>query len=166
MVKEWGDGARGQVIIHWKGGGGHIFNVENRGGKVVYVEGQTTAKDAVNPREYFRRVNGSFVTRTDDLILRDEVDLSEYVVPRAIPREVPSPALRFTEATKSVGDQIKDLITERDRVMKSIPSSSDAARQRRERITEVAAEIQSLMNKLAEIHSQAKKGIVPAWGSY
>lgn len=37
----YGNGARGVVQIFYKGGGGHVFNVENQGGKVVYIEAQS-----------------------------------------------------------------------------------------------------------------------------
>lgn len=46
FATEWGQGARGWVVINWKGGGGHIFSVENVGGKVVFSDPQNPAADA------------------------------------------------------------------------------------------------------------------------
>ena len=40
QMKNYGDGARGVVQIFYKGGGGHVFNVEQRNGKTQYIEAQ------------------------------------------------------------------------------------------------------------------------------
>jgi Papain fold toxin 1, glutamine deamidase len=70
-VKKWGNGSRGFVVVSWERriDGSHIFNVENRGGKVVYSDGQNNSDAAGN---YFSRVDttrpGSVaVVRVDDL---------------------------------------------------------------------------------------------------
>lgn len=44
-VKSWGDGARGIVYVQWNQSSAHVFNVENRKGVVVYVDGQTNNKN-------------------------------------------------------------------------------------------------------------------------
>jgi hypothetical protein len=68
-VKQWGDGSRGFVVVTWKGRrSSHIFNVENRDGKVIYTDGQTANQDA---SRHFDRVstseNSIHVVRVDDL---------------------------------------------------------------------------------------------------
>lgn len=40
-MANYGDGSRGVIQIFYKGGGGHVFNVERQNGKTVYVEAQT-----------------------------------------------------------------------------------------------------------------------------
>ena len=39
-MKNFGEGSRGVVQIFYKGGGGHVFNVERKNGKTTYVEAQ------------------------------------------------------------------------------------------------------------------------------
>ena len=43
-MREYGNGSRGVISILWKGGGGHVFNVENKGGSIFYVDAQTGHK--------------------------------------------------------------------------------------------------------------------------
>ncbi|AQT81973.1 hypothetical protein B1R94_26005 [Mycolicibacterium litorale] len=74
-VKEWGDGARGYVTVTWaRNQGAHIFNVENRGGTVVYTDGQSNLVDASG---HFDRIttkpNSCFIVRTDDLTPTERV---------------------------------------------------------------------------------------------
>lgn len=40
-MANYGNGSRGVIQIFYKGGGGHVFNVERQNGKTVYVEAQT-----------------------------------------------------------------------------------------------------------------------------
>jgi len=40
-MHQYGDGSRAVIQILYRGGGGHVFNVENHGGRIVYVEAQT-----------------------------------------------------------------------------------------------------------------------------
>jgi Papain fold toxin 1, glutamine deamidase len=74
-VKKWGEGSRGFVGVTWKGRrSAHVFNVENRGGEVVYTDAQTNKPDAsghfdrVSPRAY-----SVYLARVDDLTPRPEV---------------------------------------------------------------------------------------------
>lgn len=39
-MREYGNGARAVVQILYRGGGGHVFNVENQNGHIAYVEAQ------------------------------------------------------------------------------------------------------------------------------
>ena len=57
----YGDGSRGVVQIFYKGGGGHVFNVERQNGKTVYVEAQT------GKIKNFQKTLGS--VRTDSVVL-------------------------------------------------------------------------------------------------
>lgn len=41
QMKNYGEGSRGVVQIFYKGGGGHVFNVERKNGKTQYIEAQT-----------------------------------------------------------------------------------------------------------------------------
>lgn len=70
-VAEWGDGARGFITVEWSkkaGGGAHIFNVENRGGKIVYLDGQSNQVDAADHWDRIKSTaNSCRIVRTDDL---------------------------------------------------------------------------------------------------
>ena len=40
-MREWGDGARAIIRMRWNGNkSGHVFNVENQGGRIVYTDSQ------------------------------------------------------------------------------------------------------------------------------
>lgn len=70
-VTEWGDGARGFITVEWSksaGGGAHIFNVENRGGTVVYLDGQSNSLDAADHWKLIKTTPAACrIVRTDDL---------------------------------------------------------------------------------------------------
>ncbi len=73
LLKEWGDGARAEVGVSWKGANsGHVFVAENVGGKVVYIDPQSGEMDV---SYYFKSVrsNTSRVWRIDNL------DPSEWI---------------------------------------------------------------------------------------
>ena len=60
LLKEWGEGARAEVGVSWKGANsGHVFVAENVGGKVVYIDPQSGEMDV---SYYFKSVR-SGVTR-------------------------------------------------------------------------------------------------------
>ena len=40
-MHSYGDGSRAVIQILYRGGGGHVFNVENDNGRIVYIEAQT-----------------------------------------------------------------------------------------------------------------------------
>lgn len=65
MVSDWGDGARGIVRVTWKSGGGHVFNVENEGGTVRFLDPQSGETDC---SDHFMSasVDGTWLLRTDD----------------------------------------------------------------------------------------------------
>ena len=66
-MKTWGSGSRAVVQVFWKGGGGHVFNVENDRGRMVYVDAQTHKR--VNINEYMSQAYTGDVNliRTDNL---------------------------------------------------------------------------------------------------
>ena len=70
-MKDFGSGSRGVVQIFYRGGGGHVFNVENVGGQIRYMEAQTG--QAKNISQTMSRVDTSSVNlvRTDNLHISD-----------------------------------------------------------------------------------------------
>jgi len=159
IVQEWPEGARGQVVVSWKaseGGGGHIFNVEKRGGKAVYIEGQTS-KDIAEKADasgYFPRAEHRWVARTDDLVIRDDANLSEFVVARGTKIEPPSPAKRYNDEVRDIQAKVKALYAERREVQRSRPTNSTEAHARQAKMADMAAEIQRELDKLADIKAR------------
>lgn len=73
VVKSWGDGARGTIYVRWGNTrSGHFFNVENKGGKVMFVDAQCNDN---NCGYYFNGANTSYIYfgRTDNLSLSKKV---------------------------------------------------------------------------------------------
>lgn len=70
-VAAWGPGARGFITVEWSkkaGGGAHIFNVENRDGEIVYLDGQSNQVDAAAHWDRIKTTGNSCrIVRTDDL---------------------------------------------------------------------------------------------------
>jgi hypothetical protein len=67
LLKEWGEGARAEVGVTWKGANsGHVFVAENIGGKVVFIDPQSGEMDV---SWYFSRVRShqTRVWRIDNL---------------------------------------------------------------------------------------------------
>lgn len=70
-MNEWGDGARAQVVVVWKGvPSGHTFIVENVNGEVRFIDPQTGDE---NCSRYFNRVedNRTLFCRIDDQVPSD-----------------------------------------------------------------------------------------------
>jgi hypothetical protein len=61
--KKFGPGARGIVAVLWRFGGGHVFNLENVGGKVQFVDPQTGEPDVTR---YFDHAEWAAYVRVDD----------------------------------------------------------------------------------------------------
>lgn len=70
-MKSYGDGSRGVVQIFYKSGGGHVFNVENQRGRIVYVEAQTGNIKNIS------KTMSSVVTTDVNLIRTDNLRLSD-----------------------------------------------------------------------------------------
>lgn len=68
QMKSFGNGSRAVVSIMWKGrNSGHVFNVENKNGKILFIEAQSGKE--YTQRNLFERVNLNQIglTRTDNL---------------------------------------------------------------------------------------------------
>lgn len=70
-MQSYGNGSRGVVQVFWKNGGGHVFNVENSGGKIKARDAQTGK--AVNLKGYLSHAKPGSVNliRTDNLRVSD-----------------------------------------------------------------------------------------------
>lgn len=69
-MREFGNGSRGILQVQWKdsyGGGGHVLNVENRRGRISYVDAQSGTR--YKPSELFGAIKtgSTQLTRTDNL---------------------------------------------------------------------------------------------------
>lgn len=72
-MRQWGDGARAQVVVVWKNtNSGHTFVAEQVNGKTIYVDPQTGSTDVA---KYFQRVeNGSVqMCRIDHLDVTNRI---------------------------------------------------------------------------------------------
>lgn len=74
QMEKWGPGSRAVVQVWWSGSGGHIFNVENVKGKVVFIDAQVGKMgDAVSsyfdPKKRGLRPSGTVLLRTDNVKL-------------------------------------------------------------------------------------------------
>ncbi|WP_141747500.1 toxin glutamine deamidase domain-containing protein [Streptomyces nanshensis] len=58
-------GSRGIIAVMWKSGGAHVFNVENVGGTVRFVDGQRTPP-RTDASMHFSRSEMTFYMRLDD----------------------------------------------------------------------------------------------------
>lgn len=67
QMKTYGNGSRGIMRLNWKNGDGHVINVEQRGGKTLYIDAQIGKK--YNGKELFSQIKPQSVRliRTDNL---------------------------------------------------------------------------------------------------
>lgn len=79
QMKSFGDGSRAVVQIFYKGGG-HVFNVENNKGRMVYVEAQTGKIKNINSTLKSVETMSVNLVRTDNLRLSDRA--RSFVVQR------------------------------------------------------------------------------------
>ena len=79
QMKSYGNGSRGVVQLFYKGGGGHVFNVEQRNGKTYFIEAQTgKVKDMQRLMDVMRTDRVALV-RTDNLKFSDRA--KQFVEP-------------------------------------------------------------------------------------
>ncbi|MFF8994450.1 toxin glutamine deamidase domain-containing protein [Streptomyces sp. NPDC014983] len=71
-------GSRGVVFVAWRSGGAHVFNVENVGGKVRFVDGQPNPP-VKNAGWYFRRSLVTQWLRLDDKPTPDPSATARYL---------------------------------------------------------------------------------------
>ena len=75
-MAEYGNGSRAIMQVQWKDGGGHVLNVERKGGKTYYVDAHVGQK--YTPKQLFSAVKPESIqlTRTDNLKLSDRAKKS------------------------------------------------------------------------------------------
>jgi hypothetical protein len=88
-------GSRGIVSIKWNKGGGHVFNVENVGGRVRFLDGQPIPV-RTDASFYFNHGSNTKYLRLDDLPTPAPSKTSPYVVTPSAPA---TPAVSAAPAT-------------------------------------------------------------------
>ena len=75
-MQSYGPGSRAIVGVNWKSGGGHVFNVENVGGRIHYIDAQTGVR--YNPKTILNGTKSGSVSilRTDNLRISDRAKKS------------------------------------------------------------------------------------------
>ena len=72
-MREFGPGSRAVIQILYRGGGGHVFNVENNGGRIQYIEAQAgTIKNMERTMTHVRTDSVNLV-RVDNLKISDRI---------------------------------------------------------------------------------------------
>lgn len=71
QMKNYGEGSRGVVQIFYKGGGGHVFNVERKNGKTQYIEAQTGRVKNFSETLKNMKTGRVALVRTDNLKFSD-----------------------------------------------------------------------------------------------
>lgn len=71
QMKSFGPGSRGVVQIFYRGGGGHVFNVENSKGKIVYAEAQSGMLKNISKTMTHVDTATVNLVRTDNLRISD-----------------------------------------------------------------------------------------------
>lgn len=71
-------GSRGIVYVAWNSGGAHVFNVENVGGQVRFVDGQPTPHET-DASHYFAGSKDCRYMRVDDKPTPDRSVLARYL---------------------------------------------------------------------------------------
>lgn len=79
QMKNYGEGSRGVVQIFYKGGGGHVFNVERKSGKTQYIEAQTGKVKDFGKTLKNVKTNRVALVRTDNLKFSDRA--KNFVTP-------------------------------------------------------------------------------------
>ena len=70
-MRSYGSGSRAVIQIFYKGGGGHVFNIENQRGRIVYVEAQA------GKIKNIKRTMSSVETESVNLVRTDNLRLSD-----------------------------------------------------------------------------------------
>jgi hypothetical protein len=66
-MQGWGDGSRGIVYVAWKGGNAHVFNIENKGGKVSIFDGQVGKSYSLSDYLSLAKPSSTMLSRVDNL---------------------------------------------------------------------------------------------------
>ena len=71
QMQHYGEGSRGVVQIFYKGGGGHVFNVEHKNGKTHYIEAQVGKVKNFSETLKHVKTDKVALVRTDNLKFSD-----------------------------------------------------------------------------------------------
>ena len=71
-MNKYGNNARGVISVAWKNGGGHVFNVENQNGKILFLDAQTGQKVSATDYLSGASLRNVTLTRTDNLRISDK----------------------------------------------------------------------------------------------
>lgn len=83
-MKKWGDGARAQVVVYWKGGcGGHTFIAERVNGETHFIDPQT-GKEGMGVEKYFDHV----IEDRTQFCRIDDKEASTYILDCCKEREI------------------------------------------------------------------------------
>lgn len=63
----WGDGSRAIAYVAWKGGDAHVFNIENKGGKVSIFDGQNGKRYSLSDYINEAKPSSTLISRVDNL---------------------------------------------------------------------------------------------------
>lgn len=74
QMKSYGEGSRAVISVAWKQGGGHVFNVENKNGRIVYVDGQTGERYSGKDVLRYAKPSNVTLTRVDNLRVSGKID--------------------------------------------------------------------------------------------
>lgn len=66
-MQGFGTGSRGVVQVFWRGGGGHVFNVENDGGRIRYMDALTGKSVNISDYIHLAKTGSVNLVRTDNL---------------------------------------------------------------------------------------------------
>lgn len=66
-MQNWGDGSRAIAYVEWKHGNAHVFNIENRGGKVSIFEAQSGKTYSLNAYLSISKPSKTMISRVDNL---------------------------------------------------------------------------------------------------
>lgn len=80
QMANYGNGSRGVVQIFYKGGGGHVFNVEQQNGKTIFIEAQSGRIKDMGAVMNFVRPDRVALVRTDNLKFSDRA--KRFVTPK------------------------------------------------------------------------------------
>lgn len=76
LMKSYGNGARAVVGVNWQGGGGHVFSIENRGGKIIAIDAQIGKQASLAQALSGSIPKDTQVTRLDNLRVSDKARFS------------------------------------------------------------------------------------------
>jgi len=79
QMREYGGGSRAVVQVFYRGGGGHVFNIENDRGRIIWVEAQTGEMKNIERTMQHVDTGSVNLVRLDNLRVSDRA--KEFVRP-------------------------------------------------------------------------------------